>query len=346
MQTQVHGGDIYSRAYRIDFSANINPFGMPESVKRAAIKGISQSIHYPDVKCRELRKKISRKEELPEEWILCTNGAAELLFALSQTLKPKKALLTAPGFAEYEQALKAAGCESSFYQCQKSKGFLLDEDYLEALTDEIDIMFLCNPNNPTGLLIPEKLLKRILEICLEKQIFVVLDECFMEFVNENFQNTQKGQLDHMPGLLILRAFTKMYGMPGLRLGYGMCSNQELLEKIRENLQPWNVSLPAQLAGAAATEEEEFVRKTRAYIEKEREFLLTELRKLGFLVYESAANYLFFEGPENLYDICAAEGILIRDCSNYRGLTTGYFRIAVKTREENEELIQVLKKHFQ
>lgn len=346
MQTQVHGGDIYSRAYRIDFSANINPFGMPESVKRAAIEGVHQAIHYPDVKCRELRKKISGKEGISEEWILCTNGAAELLFALSQTLKPKKALLTAPGFAEYEQALKAVGCDLSFYQCRKSKGFILDDDYLKALGDEIDIIFLCNPNNPTGLLIPEKLINRILEICREKQIFVVLDECFLEFVNEKLQNSQKKWLAKMPGLLILKAFTKMYGMPGLRLGYGMCADTGLLEQVREVLQPWNVSLPAQLAGAAAMEEDAFVQKTREYIEKEREFLLKKLKELEFSVYDSTANYLFFEGPKDLYDTCAAEGILIRDCSNYRGLEVGYYRIAVKTRAENEELISVLKKHYQ
>lgn len=346
MQTQVHGGDIYSRAYRIDFSANINPFGMPESVKQAAIEGVHQAIHYPDVKCRELRKKISAKEGISEEWILCTNGAAELLFALSQTLKPKKALLTAPGFAEYEQALKAVGCDLSFYQCRKSKGFILDDDYLKALGNEIDIIFLCNPNNPTGLLISEKLINRILEICREKQIFVVLDECFLEFVNEKLQNSQKKWLGKMPGLLILKAFTKMYGMPGLRLGYGMCADTGLLEQVREVLQPWNVSLPAQLAGAAAMEEDAFVQKTREYIEKEREFLLKKLKELGFSVYDSTANYLFFEGPKDLYDTCAAEGILIRDCSNYRGLEMGYYRIAVKTRAENEELISVLKKHYQ
>lgn len=346
MQTQVHGGDIYSRAYRIDFSANINPFGMPESVKRAAIEGVHQAIHYPDVKCRELRKKISLKEQISEEWILCTNGAAELLFALSQTLRPKRALLTAPGFAEYEQSLKTVGCELFFYQCQKSKDFALDEDYLEALKKDIDIIFLCNPNNPTGLLIPEELLGRILEICREKQIFVVLDECFLEFVSEKLQNSQKKWLGKMPKLLILKAFTKMYGMPGLRLGYGMCSDGKLLEKIREALQPWNVSLPAQLAGAAAMEEKTFVQKTREYVEKEREILQKELKALGFLTYDSTANYIFFEGPEELYEFCASEGILIRDCSNYRGLETGYYRIAVKTREENEELIRVLKKYHQ
>ncbi|MGN0335552.1 MAG: pyridoxal phosphate-dependent aminotransferase [Lachnospiraceae bacterium] len=346
MQKQVHGGDVYSKAYRIDFSANINPLGMPERVKQAAMEGIERSIHYPDVECRKLREQISYKEQVPMEWILCTNGAAELLFALTMAKKSKKALLAAPGFAEYEQALKAAGCEVSFYTCQRSQGFDIGADYPDILEkSEADIIFLCNPNNPTGLLLTEELLGKILEICKQKHIFAVLDECFLEFVGEAFQNSQKKHLKAMPELLILKAFTKMYGMPGLRLGYGMCSDTQLLERIRAVLQPWNVSLPAQLAGAAALKEEAFVKETREYVEKEREFLLTELKRLPFITYPSMANYLFFEGPENLCEVCEQEGLLIRDCSNYRGLKKGYYRIAVKTRAENEELIRVLRKYY-
>lgn len=345
MQKQVHGGDIYSRPYHIDFSANINPFGMPERVKAAAMEGVSQSIHYPDVTCRKLREKIALKEQIPMDWLLCTNGAAELLFALTQTLKPQKALLTAPGFAEYEQALKACGGEICFYPCKKENGFALSEDYLLLLNNDIDIIFLCNPNNPTGLTIQKELLNKILNICMEQQIFVVLDECFLEFLNEELQNPQKDRLGQMHGLLILKAFTKMYGMPGLRLGYGMCSDTELMKRVKEVLQPWNVSLPAQLAGEAALEEKEFVRKTVAFVEAERTFISDGLKTLGFVVYDSKANYLFFEGPEDLYEVCASEGILIRDCSNYRGLSNGYFRIAIKTREENEELLKLLKKHY-
>lgn len=344
MQTQVHGGDIYSREYRIDFSANINPLGMPEKVKKAAIEGIERSIHYPDVKCRKLREKISKKEQVPEDWILCTNGAAELLFALCQSLKPQRALLTAPGFAEYEQALKASGCLCDFYELKKSHGFLLQDDFLEYLTDEVNIIFLCNPNNPTGLLIDETLLNKILKSCREKQIFVVLDECFLEFTEGAFDRSGKRELWEMKNLLILKAFTKMYGMPGLRLGYGMCSDIGLLSRLREGLQPWNVSLPAQLAGTAAMEETGFAERTRTYVTEERRFLKEQLTALGFFVYDSEANYLFFEGPEDLYDFCASVGILIRDCSNYRGLHEGYYRIAVKTREENRELLRVLESY--
>jgi threonine-phosphate decarboxylase len=158
-------------------------------------------------------------------------------------------------------------------------------------------------------------------------------------------NPQKKLLKEMPNLFILKAFTKMYGMPGLRLGYGLCSDIPLLEQMHQMTQPWNVSVPAQFAGAAACKEIDFVAKTKTYIAQEREYLSNELKRLKFTVYDSQANYIFFEAPKNLWDLCEKENILIRDCSNYRGLTKGYYRIAVKTRQENEELIRVLSKYY-
>ena len=286
-----------------------------------------------------------KKEEISSDWIICGNGAAELLFSLVSAKKPQKALLVSPGFAEYEQALKTVNCDIRYYELSKERGFLLGEEYLESLQQDLDIVFLCNPNNPTGLLIPTELLKKIVDICKEKQIFLVLDECFLEFVSDELMNPQKKLLKEMPNLFILKAFTKMYGMPGLRLGYGLCSDIPLLEQMHQMTQPWNVSVPAQFAGVAACKETDFVVKTRIYIAQEREYLSNELKRLKFIVYDSQANYIFFEAPKNLWDLCEKENILIRDCSNYRGLTKGYYRIAVKTRQENEELIRVLSKYY-
>lgn len=342
---QVHGGDIYTRTYRCDFSTNINPLGMPPSVRQAAIRGVEGAIHYPDIACRDLRAAISQKEELPEEWILCGNGAAELLFSLAAAKRPKKALLVSPGFAEYEQALKTTDCQISFYELKKENGFRLDEAYLQALSPSVDIAFLCSPNNPTGLLIDPKLLDQIIAACIEYEILLVLDECFLEFVAPEFQNSAVKWLKRTPKLFILKAFTKMYGMPGLRLGYGLCSDTALLERIRQMQQPWNVSLPAQLAGIAACREEAFVKRTRALIGQERKWLSEHLSSLSFRVYPSQANYLFFEAPEDLSTVCEKEGILIRDCSNYRGLGKGYYRIAVKSHDENEVLFKILENYY-
>lgn len=345
MQTEMHGGDIYTRPYRIDFSANINPLGTPPAVLEAACRGVSRAADYPDIHCRKLRQAISRREEVPAEQIICGNGAAELIFALVQAVKPRRALLAAPGFAEYEQALKTLGesCRIDFYQCSREQGFKLGEDYLDCIREDMDLIFLCNPNNPTGLLIDPKLLESIAEKCRDKGAVLVLDECFNGLLEDGEKYSLKKRLRQMPNLFLLKAFTKLYAMAGLRLGYGLCSDEKLLEKIHQVLQPWNVSIPAQEAGTAAMEEREFEQKSREYVARELSFLKEEFGRLGLAFYDSKANYLFFEGPEDLYDRCGEEGILIRDCSNYRGLGPGYFRVAVKRHEENKELIRVLKK---
>lgn len=345
MQKQTHGGDIYSASYRLDFSSNINPFGMPESVIKAVQEGVKDAIHYPDVQYRELRRAISEAEGTKEDCIICGNGAAEIIFALALAKKPKTGLLTAPGFAEYEQALRTIDCQITFYECRKEAGYAVGEDYLDYLDENPEIAFLCNPNNPTGLLVEGDLLDRIIEKCHRKNILLVLDECFLNFVEDSERLTKKEYINKTPNLFILKAFTKMYGMPGLRLGYGLCSDRSFLDKMRRVLQPWNVSIPAQCAGIAALKEKQFVQRTRAYVTGERAYMAEELKKLGFEVYDSRANYIFFRGWEDLYDVCFSEGLIVRDCSNYRGLGKGYYRIAIKLREENDELLATLKKYY-
>ena len=342
MQIQVHGGDIYSKAYRLDFSTNINPFGMPESLKQAAIKGIDASIHYPDVQCRELINAIAKKEEIPSDWIICGNGAAELLFSLVSAKKPQKALLVSPGFAEYEQAARAMDAQMVYYYLKEEMEFRLDETFLEMLTNDVDMVFLCNPNNPTGHLIEKELLLSILKRCVEQDIFLVVDECFNDFLNQPQAYSLLNELEHYENLLILKAFTKTYAMAGLRLGYGLCSNQAFLQKMADCSQPWAVSIPAQFAGVAALKETAYVQESMELLKTERAFLKAELKQLGFQVFDSQANYIFFKAMPGLKQACAERGILIRDCSNYVGLVPGYFRIGVKRHEENQKLVSVLK----
>ena len=167
MRQYPHGGDIYSGKYRVDFSVNVNPLGAPESVKEAVRKSAESIGQYPDALCRDLTRALAEKEHLAEENILFGNGAAELIFALTQALGPKQALIAAPGFAEYEAALSASGCFIRRYPLRKENGFLLQEDFCNDLTDELNLVFLCNPNNPTGLAIPQELLLKILDRCRE-----------------------------------------------------------------------------------------------------------------------------------------------------------------------------------
>lgn len=339
MKELIHGGDIYRNPDCIDFSANINPLGPPDNVKRAVADCVEAIAHYPDVQCRELKRCLAAAEQIREEQLILGNGAAELIFALGYSLRPKQALLPEPTFAEYEQALLAAGCNISRYSLLEENGFQLTADFQKALIKEIGIVFLCNPNNPTGVLTKRELLVQIVERCWEEQIFLVVDECFLDFVEEPELFELKSMIDSYPNLFLLKAFTKRYAIPGLRLGYGICGNKMLLEQMERAVQPWNVSVPAQAAGIAALGETAYVEKARNLIRKEKRFLMGELKRLGMKCYGSEANYIFFRGAKGMCDGCKAQGILIRDCGNYPGLQEGFYRVAVRTRKENERLIE-------
>ena len=343
MKKYVHGGDVYRYPQVMDFSANINPLGTPEAVIRAAQDSMLQVAHYPDAYQERLKKALSEYEQVPQKWLICGNGAAELIFVLAQTIKPKKALIPAPTFAEYEQALKGVGCEIIYEELKEENGFQMGTETLDHLTEDLDILFLCNPNNPTGLLTDGKLLEQIAQKCREKEIWLVVDECFLDFVKNSETFTLKRNLEPGRKLFILKAFTKIYAMAGLRLGYGICAEEAFLDQMEQHLQPWNVSIPAQEAGIAALREEEYVKKAIDLIEKERRYLIQELGKIGFYVYDSQANYIFFEADPELHRKLLEEKVMIRDCSNYPGLSAGYYRIAVRTHKENEKLLDAIRK---
>ncbi|MCH1983632.1 threonine-phosphate decarboxylase CobD [Ruminococcus sp. OA3] len=335
---QIHGGDVYRHPDALDFSSNINPLGTPKAVIAAAAESLEKLEHYPDVFYTELREAIASYEEVVQESVICGNGAAELIFSLVRAVNPKKAMLPAPTFAEYRQALEAVDCGICTYFMED---FRVGEDILEKLDENLDMLFLCNPNNPTGFLIEPQLMCCIMEKCRRCGIFLMIDECFLDFAEHGEAYTMKGELSKNPEFFILKAFTKRYAMAGIRLGYGLSGSPGLLEKMERMTQPWNVSIPAQAAGCAALKEKEYVRQAQRLVNEQREFLKREMGKLPLSVYDSKANYIFFKGPVDLYERCLEKGILIRDCSNYPGLESGFFRIAVRMPEENERLLSVL-----
>jgi threonine-phosphate decarboxylase len=337
-----HGGDIYTNRVKLDFSSNVNLMGTPEGVIRAAKRGVDLSYRYPDTECNELREAISRNEGIPKDMIVCGNGAADLIFSLVLTRKPKKALLLSPTFHEYEQALLGVGCEIRYHQLLEENGFQLQSDFVDEINEDIDILFLCNPNNPTGALIEKSMLMKILQKSEKSNCFLVVDECFLDFVPDGKDYTLKELCKESKNLFVLKAFTKLYAMPGLRLGYGFFGNSLFIDEMKINSQPWGVSLPAQLAGVAALKEKEYVNKSLKMLEEEKNYLMKQLQLLKFKVYGSKANYIFFGTQKGLYEKCLEQGVLLRDCSNYRGLTDGYYRIVVKTHCENVMLIELLK----
>ena len=351
----IHGGDIYSAKERfaamenspevLDFSANINPLGLPDGVKIVLKESIDSFDAYPDPLCRELVLSLSVYEEVPVEWIFCGNGAADIIYRTVSAIKPKKAMVLAPTFAEYEEALNTVSCTVTRFKLYESNNYQLQEDFLDALTEDMDMLFLCNPNNPTGQLIPREFLLIVLKRCRELNILLFVDECFNDFLEEPTVYSVKEYMQEYDNLLILKAFTKIYAMAGIRLGHCITSNKELIKKLHEAGQPWSVSTPAQMAGIQAIKEREYLTRAKALIQEEREYLTENLKRCDFTVFPSNANYIFIKDACNrqkpLYEMLFEKGILIRNCDNYHGLSSGYYRICIRRHEDNIKLIEVL-----
>lgn len=337
-----HGGDIYRQRVELDFSVNLNPLGMPENVKEAVISHIDSYGTYPDCRSEKLCAALAKKEQVPFEAVLCGNGATELIYQAVWSHRPKKALILAPAFMEYESALLAAGCGVSHFVLKEENGFRLTkrerERFFKELEKRYDMLFFASPSNPCGTTLKQDLLNEICCICEENRTFVFLDECFLDFTEqESFVQAVRRYRQ----LFILKSFTKSYSMAGLRLGYGICGNAEILENMRRISPCWNVSSVAQAAGEAALQNKEYMQMTRNYVRKERKFLKSQLIKLGFNNVSGEANYLFFKGTAKLKEQMLAKGILIRSCDDYYGVPAGYYRIAVKTHDENIRLLEAL-----
>jgi len=383
-----HGGDIYRYGAGLlasvsgsgaltDFSANINPLGMPESVRAAAEEGVLFSEHYPEPDSRSLCRALAGYESqnllrgadrlTADENIICGNGAAELIYAACRALGPGKGICFAPAFAEYEQALSAAGSYAANVELSSRSGFCVTRECAEqaaglmaAGEKKPDMLFVCLPNNPTGELIEEGIFDELLDACRRSGTFLFLDACFAELCGgdeaEHCRRMIMRSLEY-ERCLVLRAFTKIFAMPGLRLGYLLCRGAGIISGIRAQLQPWDVSLPAQSAGLAALRETGFITKSRSYISQEKEYLLRELARLendGLIsgIYGHAANFIFFSSRYQCADgaglgtALLRDGFLIRDCGNFAGLEDVYYRLAVRTHEENMRLISAMDQIFQ
>lgn len=340
MELYDHGGDVYGNKGVIhDFSVNTNPLGMPKEITDALISRAAEFSRYPDPHCRELRKAVAELESVPEDYILFGNGAADLIYRLCYALKPRSALVLAPTFSEYERALFAVGSRVNYHTLSSHNCFALTESVLDDITPETDAVFLCNPNNPTGCLAPGELLERIIAKASENGATLIIDECFLDFSGGE---SLKGHLEGSPKLVILKAFTKMYAMAGLRLGYLLTSDIRLRDAVYSASQCWSVSVPAQIAGVAALSLNGWTDRTRELITNEREYLSNALSELGIRVFHSDTNYLLIKSKLPLYNRLLEKGIMIRSCGNFHGLSDSFFRVCVSTRDNNIILIKAVK----
>lgn len=347
MLPYTHGGDVLTAQARyggpvLDCSANLTPLGMPPQVGEAAAAAAAQAAPYPDPLCRALRAAIAAHDGVAPEQVLCGSGAAELIFRLAFALRPRRALVTAPTFSEYEAALSAAGCAVTRHLLRRERNFDVDEGLLEAIGPDTELVFLCTPNNPTGRLIDQELLLAAAEKCRDLGAVLAVDECFLPLSCGG--PGLAPWLVEYPNLLLLRAFTKSYAMAGLRLGYALCAGAALLEKLAAGGPPWSVSTPAQAAGLAAlTQCPDWPEKARAFLEGERPALAEGLSALGLDVVPGQANYLLFRaaGVADLKERMLTQGVLIRSCANYHGLGEDWYRVCVGQAEQNRRLLAAL-----
>jgi threonine-phosphate decarboxylase len=351
-----HGGNaaFESTPPRLDLSANINPLGLPPGVAEAISAAIAQSTAYPDSASTRLRQAIANFEHTTPEQVFCANGASDIIFRLPRATTARKVMVTAPTFSDYERAAQSAGADVIYHTLLDSNGFHVDKTMADAIRSEKpDLVFLCNPNNPTGLFVQSELMHELLEVCDELGTTLVVDECFIDFSLDSELKTVKDQLAKYPKLVILKAFTKIFAMPGIRLGYALSANTELLQSLAFHGADWPVSNLAQAAGLAALEQaDSYIAKTRKLVSENREALGLGLMQLGFTVYGSEAygassasgtNFVFFRSPYHidLKQELDTKGIRIRSCSNYRGLDDSYYRVAVSSEDNNNTLLEAL-----
>lgn len=337
----MHGGDIYRNQVKFDFSVNTNPLGMPEAVREALHLAVEESSRYPDFVQTELKKAVGNMLGVSEGNLVFGNGASELFMAVVRGIAPKKTVIPIPSFYGYEYAAGAAGGEIVYCGTGEQKNFCVGENLFSLLTEETDLLFLANPNNPTGKLLDRGYLRAVLTHCRKRGIYVVLDECFVSFCAGN--PSVLAEAAAFENLILVQAFTKNFAIPGVRLGYLLCFDRQLLQRIKRQLPEWNVSVFAQRAGIACAGQREYLQETVRYVEAERRFLEERLRELGIRVFSGEANFLLLHSQRDLYGELLKQGILIRDCKNFRGLPQGYYRIAVKRREENEVLLRAIER---
>lgn len=331
----------------LDFSANINPLGMPSSVKKAIIEGLAEAEKYPDITYFELKRAIGKFENTNKDNLILGNGAAEVIFNVVRGVNPKNSLILAPTFSEYEEAIRAIEGNIIYYKLKEENNFYIQEDILDCINSELDLIFICNPNNPTGVITSVELLLKILIKAKKSNAKVLIDESFLDFIDDNL--SMISYINEYENLIIIKSLTKFFALPGLRIGYGICSNLELKQKLEKISPAWNINILAEIATKAGLKDENYIEQSIKYIMKEKEYLYKQLKQIkGLKVYEPSVNFIMLKTiiKIDMKDELLKNNILIRSCSNYEGLDTNYYRIAVRTHDENSILIRKLKEVFE
>ena len=352
-----HGSDLekIEKIYGIkkeditSFSANVNPLGISYKLKKELASHIDAITSYPDREYTSLRKCIADYVGTDYKNILVGNGSTELISLVIQIKKPAKALIVGPTYSEYEHEVALGGGRSQYFRLKETDDFKLDIEGLQkALTDDIDLLVVCNPNNPTSSQIDRKSMRIILDTCKEKGIFVMVDETYVEFTENTSEITSIPLTGYYNNIIILRGISKFFAAPGLRLGYAICGNHELLKEIDSRKNPWTINSLAAIAGEIMFKDTEYINETWELISSERKRICEILEKCPNLkFYKPHANFILVKilkedvTSEELFDTAIRQGLLIRDCSTFPFLDNKYIRFCFMNPEDNDKLVKIL-----
>lgn len=347
-----HGGNVVETglqlgidpALLLDFSANINPLGLPERVRTLIMSHLDIITHYPDVEYRHLHQALARANRCEYDQVIAGNGETELIYGLVRALAPRSAMLLVPGFAEYRRALQQQGCHIIDYVLNQQEGFEVDFALLDAVrAHKPDCLFIATPNNPTGLMPDAGLLEQLASLCEELHIALIVDEAFIDFLPQG--STLASRLADSRYLYLLRSLTKFFAIPGLRLGYLLSGNKDTICHLKSLREPWSINAFSALVGQHLLTDEDYISRSHAYIAQQRDFLWQAITCFSSLkVWKPEANFIFFQCRLQGFNLKAAllrHHILIRHCENYPGLDSAWYRIAVRTEEENRRFIAAL-----
>lgn len=355
----MHGGNVHKIQRQtgiqvsdlLDFSANINPLGIPETLLTAMKASLDKAVHYPDPDYRHLYEALARFFQCDEQRLVIGNGAAQVIHELVALLRPRKALLMAPTFSEYRQALEKTNTLIQTLSLKMENEFDVPIQQLEQqLKQGFDLVVLCNPNNPTGRLIPRDQMKQVLTICHDQGCRLLVDEAFMDFTTSEAADSLVKETADWQRLMVIRAFTKIFAIPGIRLGAAVLGDKQLAAKTRCHMVPWSVNVVAESVGSFLNtpEASRYLAQSVEMVTREREWLFHEMNETpGLKPVLGSANYLLVSLDETmppvtrLQQYLLQQGIMIRNCSNYEGLNQRWFRVAVKRREENLQLLHHL-----
>lgn len=343
-----HGGNVFQASLEtgipvselLDFSASINPLGVPDSVAAVIRDNIGLLVHYPDPFADGISRDLSQHLGVPARSLVCGNGSTELIYLLVRALRPRRVMIPAPTFSEYERAcVLNEGASCTRYDLSSQDGFAIDLGQFIAAMAGCNMAFLCNPNNPTGRLVEREAVLDLVRAAKRADCLLVLDEAFIDFTPD--QSLVK-DVEGNSHLIVLRSLTKFYALSGLRIGYGIFPDQ-IVQRIRGHKEPWTVNTLAQLAAATAIRDRAYQEQTTTVISAEKKYFEQSFRDLGIEFFPASANYylLRISRGKEVASALRKKGILVRDCSNFASLDGSYVRVAVRSRKENSRLLQEL-----